>query len=117
MQIFQDQQFENIDYTVEAIAKGEYENCNFVNCNFSNVNLSGFTFIDCTFKNTNLSLVKISNTIIRDIKFMGSKMIGMQFGDANAFGLSFSFEDCILTNASFYKTKIKKTRIIEKINV
>ena len=41
----------------------------------------------------------------------------MQFGDANAFGLSFSFNDCILTNASFYKTKIKKTSFINsKLN-
>jgi hypothetical protein len=44
-------------------------------------------------------------------------MIGIQFGDANAFGLSFSFEDCILTNASFYKNKIKKTTFINsKLN-
>jgi len=44
-------------------------------------------------------------------------MIGNQFGDANSFGLSFSFEDCILTNASFYKTKIKKTHFLNsKLN-
>ncbi len=44
-------------------------------------------------------------------------MIGIQFSDANAFGLSFTFEDCILTNASFYKNKIKKTKFINtKLN-
>jgi uncharacterized protein YjbI with pentapeptide repeats len=117
MQLYQDQQFENIDYSSDGLPKGEYENCIFKNCNFSNTNLSNYTFIDSSFENSNLSLVKINNTIIRDIKFKGCKMIGMQFCDANAFGLAFSFEDCILTNASFYKTKIKKTSFLNsKLN-
>ena len=96
MQLYQDQQFENIDYTTIPLPKGEYENCSFINCNFSNSDLSNYTFIDAAFENSNLSLVKINNTILRDIKFKGCKMIGMQFSDANAFGLSFSFEDLSL---------------------
>ncbi len=117
MEIFEGQIFENIDYTIDCLQKGEYENCVFINCNFSSVDMSQYTFIDTRFENSNLSLVKINNTIIRDIQFKGCKMIGMQFGDANAFGLSFSFEDCILTNASFYKTKIKKTNFLNsKLN-
>jgi uncharacterized protein YjbI with pentapeptide repeats len=112
MQLTQDQQFENIDFTIESIPKGEFENCTFLNCNFSNLDLSNFIFIDCVFTDANLSLVKLNNTIFRDIQFKGCKMIGLQFGDAYAFGLSMSFDACILTNASFYKAKIKKTKFI-----
>jgi uncharacterized protein YjbI with pentapeptide repeats len=117
MQLFQDQQFQNIDYTVELLPKGEYEACQFLNCNMANLNCAGYVFIDCIFENSNLSLVKLHNTILRDIQFKGCKMIGLQFCDANEFGLSIQFEDCILTNASFYKTKLKKTNFINsKLN-
>jgi fluoroquinolone resistance protein len=36
-------------------------------------------------------------------------MLGLHFDSCNEFGLSFSFENCILNYSSFYKTKIKKT--------
>lgn len=109
MELFVDQQFENIDFTTQSFPKGEYESCAFINCNLSNLDVAHYTFIDCIFKGSNLSLLKLNNTILRDIFFKDCKMIGLQFCDANAFGLAFSFDSCILTNASFYKTKIKKT--------
>jgi hypothetical protein len=31
MQLYQDQQFENIDYSSDGLPKGEYENCIFKN--------------------------------------------------------------------------------------
>jgi len=37
-------------------------------------------------------------------------MLGFKFNHCHPFNLSFSFENCNLTHASFYKTKIKKTR-------
>jgi len=36
-------------------------------------------------------------------------MLGLHFDNCNEFGLSFSFENCILNHSTFYKTKIKKT--------
>ncbi len=36
-------------------------------------------------------------------------MLGLFFDRCNAFGLSFSFDRCILNHSTFYKTKIKKT--------
>ncbi len=109
MELFVDQQFEHIDFTTQPFPKGEYESCVFINCNLSQLDLAHYTFIDCSFTGSNLSLLKLNNTILRDIVFKDCKMIGLQFCDANAFGLAFSFDNCILTNASFYKTKIKKT--------
>jgi len=35
-------------------------------------------------------------------------MLGLLFEDCNKFGLSFSFDNCILNHCSFYKTKLKK---------
>ena len=36
-------------------------------------------------------------------------MLGLHFNNCNEFGLSFSFDNCSLNHASFYKNKIKKT--------
>jgi uncharacterized protein YjbI with pentapeptide repeats len=36
-------------------------------------------------------------------------MIGLLFDGCNKFIVAFGFDSCILDNASFYKTKIKKT--------
>ncbi|GAB6283323.1 MAG: hypothetical protein STSR0008_20850 [Ignavibacterium sp.] len=36
-------------------------------------------------------------------------MLGLHFDSCNKFGLSFSFENCILNHSTFYKTKIRKT--------
>jgi uncharacterized protein YjbI with pentapeptide repeats len=36
-------------------------------------------------------------------------MLGLRFDTSNEFGLAFSFENCNLNHASFFKTKIKKT--------
>ena len=65
MEIFDDKIFENIDFTVKLLPKGEYESCSFINCNLSNLDVSHYTFIDTNFVGCNLSLLKLNNTILR----------------------------------------------------
>lgn len=101
----QDQTFDRID----ALTKGDYENCVFSNCNFAEYDLSECTFTDCRFIACNLSLAKLSKTTFRNVNFRDSKMLGLRFDTCNPFGLSVSFEGCQLNHASFYKTKIKDT--------
>jgi len=36
--------------------------------------------------------------------------LGLRFDTCDQFGLALSFENCILNHASFYSTKLKKTR-------
>jgi uncharacterized protein YjbI with pentapeptide repeats len=92
----------------DLLTKGEYENCTFNSCNFAEKNLSDFKFKDCI-NSCNLSLVKLNNTMFRDVSFKDFKMLGLRFDACNEFGLSFSFDICQLNHSSFYKTKIKKT--------
>ncbi len=104
----EDKTFEKIDYKAEPLQPGEYEYCTFINCDFSSTNLSEIRFMECEFISCNLSLAKIRKTAFQDVKFRNSKMLGLQFDTCNEFGLSFSFDDCILNHASFYQTKLKK---------
>lgn len=93
----------------QTLIKAEYENCTFNGCNFADGDFSGFKFIECTFNDCNLSLVKLNKTAFVDAKFKDCKLLGLRFDTCNEFGLSFSFDNCMLNHASFYKTKIKKT--------
>ena len=47
MELFDNIEFENKDFTCDGIMLGEYEDCSFVNCNFSQIDLSNFIFINC----------------------------------------------------------------------
>lgn len=103
-----DQTFEHSDFS--ELQKGEYENCIFRNCNFEYADLSAFSFNDCEFVGCNVSMVKLSQTAFRDVVFKECKMLGLHFNDCNDFGMSFSFDGCLLNNSIFYKTTIKKTQ-------
>ncbi len=100
--------FNNKDFKDIPLAKGEYENCNFIDCDFSHSDFSGMAFIDCDFLRCNLSLVKVAGTAFRDVVFKNSKLLGIHFDECNQFGLCFNFDNCNLGNSSFYKVKLKK---------
>ncbi len=105
----EDEIFENCNFKNTPPTKGEYQYCRFVNCDFSNVDISDFMYIECEFSGCNFSMARLTKTTFRDTKFWDCKMLGLHFDDCNEFGLSFSFENCILHHSTFYKTKIKKT--------
>lgn len=102
--------FDRIDYTTALLERGEYENCTFKNCNFYNADLSNFIFRECTFDGCDLSMVTFKNTTLNDIRFLNSKIMGVQFQECNSFLLSFGFENCIVKLSVFYKLKLKKIK-------
>ena len=108
----EDKNFENVDFSQQKIAVGDYDNCVFTNCNFSDTILSKFSFSDCSFVDCNLCMVKLTGTTLRDIKFKGCKLLGLHFEDCSDFLFSVSFENCNLNLSSFYKRKLKKTIFI-----
>ncbi len=88
---------------------GEFEKCTFKNCDFSACDLSEILFIDCEIIGCDLTLAKLVKTGFQNVSFSKSKMLGLLFYNSNEFGLSFTFDDCLLNHSSFYKMKIKKT--------
>lgn len=102
--------FDRIDYTASTLSRGEYENCTFKNCNFYSADLSNFIFRECTFDGCDLSLAVFKNATLNDIRFVNSKILGVQLNECNSFLLSFGFENCILKLSVFYRLKLKKTK-------
>ena len=106
---FEENIFEKKDFTETPIQTGDYELCTFTGCDFSNTDLSNITFTECTFNGCNLSLAKLTNSGMRDIKFIDSKLVGLHFQDCSDFLFAVNFDKCILNLSSFYKQKLKKT--------
>ena len=108
--MIENKNFDRLDYTTEKLLCEIYENCRFVNCNFYNSDLLNVTFRECTFESCDLSLASLKNTAMNDIRFIGCKLVGVQFEECNPFLFSVNFENCVLKLAVFFKVKLKKTR-------
>jgi len=104
-----DQVFEKTDYSNKKIEDSEFESCKFINCNFSNADLSYVSFIDCSFDNCNLSMIKLYNTGLRDVRFVNSKIIGVDFSECTEFNFTVSFNQCCLDYSYFQKNALKKS--------
>lgn len=108
--------FEKINFTLNPVTKGEYEQCRFINCDLSDSDLSEIRFLDCEFESCNLSLANLNKTAFQNVKFSNCKMLGLHFENCNDFGFSVSYINCNLSHSSFYKTKPKKT-ICKDVNL
>jgi len=106
---YNDKVFSKPDFLNEPFSIGEYENCQFNQCDFSNLNLANCRFIDCIFSNCNLALVNFQRTALQNVQFIDSKLSGIQFDTCNPFALLFSFNNCIIHHATFFKLKMNKT--------
>lgn len=109
---YRDREFSRDEVSNEPLAKGEYDHCTFINCELTGADLSGYLFDSCTFTGCNLSMVKLNKTTLRDVTFEGCKMLGVHFYHCNKFGLSFSFDRCVLDHSSFYQMVVKGTKFI-----
>ena len=107
---FYRQKYDKISFATDSPGAGEYENCEFISCDLSNCDLTGYRFLDCHFTACNLSMAKLVKTVIQGAVFKDCKLLGLNFGNCNQFGLSLSFQNCQLDHCSFSRTKIKKTK-------
>jgi uncharacterized protein YjbI with pentapeptide repeats len=101
--------FQKENFRETPLEKDDYESCTFKNCDFSETDLSKINFSDCDFLDCNLSMAKLPQTAFRNVNFKGCKMLGLRFDHCYGFGLSFCFENCNLSHASFVGVAIKKT--------
>lgn len=75
--------------------------------------MSNNDFDDCTFKSCNFSMTVFRNTGLRTVKFIGCKLMGIDFGASNSFSFSVAFQDSILDYSSFFQCKMKKTNFTD----
>ncbi len=101
--------FTKIDFSENALEKGDYELCTFINCDFSNSDLSIIRFMECEFHECNLSSTNIYQTGFQDVLFESCKMLGMHFEKSSNFAFSIKLNNCQLNFSSFFLQNLSKT--------
>lgn len=106
--------YEDQVYTFDSaelvqLSPGTYEGCQFLNGNFSGSDLTDFRFLDCTFQQCNLDRVKLINTSFSNVKFIDSKMMGIDFEHCHPIMFSIGFENCQLSYSNFFQRKMPET--------
>ena len=89
-----DKTFKNL----KSLDTSDYENCEFLQCDFSNYSLKEINFIDCRFLDCNFSLSNFNQTLLQNVLFKDSKLIGANFSNAKDFGLELKFENSFWLN-------------------
>lgn len=107
---YDDQIFEDLDYTAKAIKGREFQSCTFKKCNFTDAELSGNKFLECVFDNCNLSMAKLGASTMSDVQFKDCKILGVNFYECQDFLFSVGFTNCIMDYSSFMRKKMVKTK-------
>lgn len=103
------EQFKDIDFRNEVIER-EYIGVCFEHCDFSEVMFGDVLFEDCQFKACNLSLCKSKAASWNNVSFIGCKMTGINFSEANRFTFRAGFCECQLQFASFHALTLQDIR-------
>lgn len=109
----EDEKFININYSGQKVRNTEFENCVFQDCNFSGADFSDNDFIECRFENCNFANAKLNGAGLKGCHFTGCKLVGVEFDSCSDFLFAVSFKNCVLDYSSFFRKKLKNTRIID----
>ena len=110
---YENEKFTNINYSGQKVTQTEFDNCIFQDCDFTNADFSDNDFIDCRFENCNFAVAKMNGSGLKEVHFVGCKLIGLDFEPCSAFLFAVSFKSCVLDYSSFFGKKLKNTRFVE----
>ena len=104
--------FNKANYSNKEIENKQFYKCIFDSCKFNDSIIKSCKFEKCIFNNCDLSLVKPMYSSFIDVKFVNTKMIGINWTEA-AMPLDIHLDNCILNYSSFYGLNLKKIQIKE----
>ena len=90
----------------------EFTNCIFKNCKLFKISFFDCIFENCKFENCDLASTSIKYTSFRGVKFIDTKLTGIQWADASI-PLDVNFKRCLLNYSGFISVDLRNTEIIE----
>lgn len=114
--------FNDLKFKKERIENAQLISKIFLDCTFDNCSFNETAFYDCRFDNClfegcDLSLVKVQNSRFSDIHFINSKIIGVNWTQANwSYGQlnrALSFSKCDLHHSTFIGLSLLGLEIID----
>jgi uncharacterized protein YjbI with pentapeptide repeats len=109
---YQNSNFQKIQAFDRQFVDKEFNHCTFANCDFHYSVLSGCIFEKCVFIGCDLSLIKIKHSGFLGVKFVDSKLIGINWAQAKK-PIDFQFERCNLNDSVFAGQALISTRIYD----
>jgi uncharacterized protein YjbI with pentapeptide repeats len=94
------------------IVDTEFSECTFNSCKLFNISFFNCTFEDCEFENCDLASASIKHTTFRGVKFIDTKLTGIQWPEA-AMPLDVNFKRCLLNYSGFIGVDLRNTKMIE----
>jgi uncharacterized protein YjbI with pentapeptide repeats len=110
---YEDRSFSGINAAeVLKIIGTEFSGCAFNSCKLFNISFHKCTFEDCEFENCDLASASIKHTTFRGVKFIDTKLTGIQWPDA-AMPLDVDFIRCLLNYSGFIGVDLRNTKMFE----
>ncbi|MFD0701160.1 pentapeptide repeat-containing protein [Myroides pelagicus] len=109
----QDKSFESVNFNGKTLIDREFNNCNFINCNFAESVLNDNIFDECVFENCDFSMSSFLSTGLNKVRFIGCKLMGVDFANCNKLMFSPSYDNCIMDYCSFYGARLKNTSFVK----
>jgi uncharacterized protein YjbI with pentapeptide repeats len=101
--------FEKIRAQGLSLTDKTFSSCVFTGCDLSGCDFSSSLLENCEFIECNLSSVVLNSTRMPKVSFTGSKIMGVNFTNAEPFAMTLSFTGCAIDSCNFCDMKLKKT--------
>lgn len=105
------------DLERSQIHSSDFIDCKFSNCSWIESEFRNCRFINCTFHECDLSLLKVPECTFSGVQFIGSKIIGVNWAQADWTKHSlkdpFQFTNCVLSHSTFIGLKMREVQFRE----
>lgn len=102
----EDADFEGLELADETVDGHAYERCRFVRCRFENVRFRKTRFEECQFVDCEFVACRFDDTALREARFEGGRLMGVDWTGARPFGLEMAFDGCRLDHSVFFELKL-----------
>ncbi|QNJ99845.1 pentapeptide repeat-containing protein [Dyella telluris] len=114
---YDDETFEDADFTGATLDGIRFHECSFRRCNFSEATLARCRFSDCDFTDCNLSLTRLTGSLFDAVHFTDCKMVGINWTQAHwprvRLAKALAFHRCVLNDSSFFGLDLRECELVE----
>lgn len=112
---YTDQNFSGVDMGGDALRGKRFDTCTFTKCRFNSTAFDDCHFVDCRFIHCDLSLATVKNCSFSGASFKDSKLVGINWTDANWQSRSLfkplAFDHCTLNYSTFIGMNLRKATL------
>jgi uncharacterized protein YjbI with pentapeptide repeats len=101
---------EDLDCGGADLSEKVFRRCRFERVRLVEAVCTAARFEDCTFARSDLTLLKVERAGFHDVRFVQTKLMGVDFSGVKRLAFAPTFEGCVLTYATFAGLKMRGVR-------